>query len=112
MVTLALSLLVTPAPEVTWIVPCATFRGVVSAILSTSATETPEIGRAVSSATLCAPGTVLTGGAFAAWTATAMEAVAVVMLSVDPKGGASGTWVVRLGGELRPARARLIRRDG
>ena len=34
----------------------------VSALLSMSATETPAIGRMVSSATLCAPGTVLIGG--------------------------------------------------
>ena len=46
--------------------PLATDSVVVSALLSMSATETPTIGRMVSSATVCAPGTVLTGASFTA----------------------------------------------
>jgi hypothetical protein len=61
MLTLPLPLPLTPGTAVTLIVPLDTLSVVVSVPLSTSATETPAIGRAVSSATLCAPGTVLTG---------------------------------------------------
>ena len=53
-------------PAVTLSVPLATVSVVVSALLSTSATETPAIGSVVSSLTVCAPGTVLTGASFTA----------------------------------------------
>ena len=68
MVTQAVPLPVTPAPAITLSVPLVTVSVVVSAPPSTSATETPAIGRAVSSLTLCAPGTVLTGASFTAVT--------------------------------------------
>ena len=49
-------------------------------MLSTSATDTPAIDSAVSSLTLCAPGTVLTGGSF-----TGLTVIATVSVSVsDP----------------------------
>ena len=70
MVTLALPLPLTPAPAVTLRMPLATDSVVVSALLSLSATETPAIGRVVSSATLCAPGTVLIGASLTATTVT------------------------------------------
>ena len=54
---------------------------VVSALLSLSATETPAIGRTVSSATLCAPGTVLTGASFTALTVIATVSVSVAVPS-------------------------------
>ena len=68
MVTLALPLPLTPAPAVTLRMPLATDSVVVSALLSMSATETPAIGRVASSATLCAPGTALTGASLTATT--------------------------------------------
>ena len=57
---------------------------VVSAVLSTSATDTPAIGRVVSSLTLCAPGTVFTGGSFTAiiWTSIIAIVVAVPSFTV------------------------------
>ena len=70
MVTLALPLPLTPAPAVTLRMPLATDSVVVSALLSMSATETPAIGRVASSATLCPPGTVLTGASLTATTVT------------------------------------------
>ena len=60
--------MVAPPPVVTLSVPLATVSVVVSAVLSTSATDTPAIGSVVSSLTLCAPGTVFTGGSFTALT--------------------------------------------
>ena len=51
-----------------------------SAVLSTSATNTPVISRVVSSLTLCAPGTVLSGGSL-----TGLTVIATVSVSVsDP----------------------------
>ena len=82
MVTLAVPLPVTPAPAVTLRVPLDTLSVVVSALLSMSATETPAIGRAVSSATLCAPGTVLTGASFTALTVIAIVSVSVAVPSL------------------------------
>src|SRR5262245_66564284 len=79
MVPFLLDSLPISTPAVTSIVPLDTLSVVVSTRLSTSATETPEIGRAVSSATLCAPGTVLTGASFTA-------------LTVIGIGRASGGW--------------------
>ena len=77
MVTLAVPLPVTPAPAVTLRMPLATVSVVVSALLSTSATETPAIGSVVSSLTVCAPGTVLTGASFTGLTVMAMVSVSV-----------------------------------
>jgi hypothetical protein len=54
---------------------------VVSALLSLSATETPAIGRVVSSATLCAPGTVLTEASFTAVIASVVVAVVTAVPS-------------------------------
>ena len=70
MVTLAVPLPVTPGPAVTLRVPLDTLSVVVSALLSLSATETPAIGNVVSSATVCAPGTVLIGASLTATTLT------------------------------------------
>ena len=69
-------------PAVTLSVPLVTLSVVVSALLSTSATETPAIGRAVSSATLCAPGTVLTGASFTGLTVIATVSVSVAVPSL------------------------------
>ena len=82
MLTLALPLPVTPAPAVTLRMPLDTLSVVVSALLSMSATETPAIGRAVSSATLCAPGTVLTGASFTGLTVIAIRSVSVAVPSL------------------------------
>ena len=83
MLTLALPLPVTPAPAVTLRMPLATrLSVVVSALLSMSATETPAIGRMVSSATLCAPGTVLTGASFTGLTVIAIVSVSVAVPSL------------------------------
>ena len=49
---------------------------VVSALLSLSATETPAIGNVVSSATVCAAGTVLIGASF-----TGLTVIAIVSMS-------------------------------
>ena len=81
MVTLALPLPLTPAPAVTLRMPLATDSVVVSALLSLSATETPAIGRMVSSATLCAAGTVLTGASFTGLTVIAIVSVSVAVPS-------------------------------
>ena len=80
MVTLAVPLPLTPGPAITWIVPLATLSVVVSALLSLSATETPATGKGVSSATLCALGTVLIGSSFSA----VIASVVVMVVSVAP----------------------------
>ena len=82
MVTLAVPLPLTPAPAVTVSVPLDTLSVVVSALLSMSATETPAIGRMVSSSTLCAPGTVLTGASFTGVTVIAIRSVSVAVPSL------------------------------
>ena len=82
MVTLALPLPVTPAPADHVEVPLRPTSVVVSALLSMSATETPAIGRTVSSATLCAPGTVLIGGSFTGLTVIATVSVSVAVPSL------------------------------
>ena len=81
MVTLAVPLPVTPAPAITLSVPLDTLSVVVSALLSMSATETPAIGRMVSSATLCAAGTVLIGASFTAMISTVVVAVVTAVPS-------------------------------
>ena len=70
-----------PPPAVTLSVPLVTVSVVVSALLSTSATETPAIGRVVSSLTVCAPGTVLTGASFTGLTVMATVSVSVAVPS-------------------------------
>ena len=82
MVTLAVPLPVTPAPAVTLRCRSTRLSVVVSALLSLSATETPAIGRMVSSAALCAPGTVLTGASFTALTVIAIVSVSVAVPSL------------------------------
>ena len=62
--------------------PLATDSVVVSALLSMSATETPAIGRMASSATLCGPGTVLTGASFTGLTVIAIVSVSVAVPSL------------------------------
>ena len=76
MVTVAVPLPVTPAPAVTLSVPLVTVSVVVSAPPSPSATDTPAIGSVVSSLTLWAPGTVLTGAS-----ATGLTVMATVSMS-------------------------------
>ena len=61
--------------------PLVTVSVVVSAALSTSATDTPAMGSAVSSLTLCAPGTVLTGASFTGLTVMATVSVSVAVPS-------------------------------
>ena len=67
-----------PPPVATLSVPLATLSVAVSAVLSTSATETPAIASVVSSATLCAPGTVFTGGSL-----TALTVIGTVSVSLN-----------------------------
>ena len=55
---------------------------VVSALLSMSATETPAIGNVVSSATVCAAGTVLIGASFTGLTVIAIVSVSVAVPSL------------------------------
>ena len=81
MVTLAVPLPATPGPSVTLRMPLATDSVVVSALLSMSATETPAIGRRVSSPTVCAPGTVLVGASFTGLTVIAIVSVSVAIPS-------------------------------
>ena len=80
MVTVAVPLpvMTAPPPVATVSVPFVTESVVVSAVLSRSATETPAIGSVVSSATVCEPGTVLTGGSF-----TALTVIATVSVSLN-----------------------------
>ncbi len=82
MVTLAVPLPVTPAPAVTLRLPLDTLSVVVSVLLSMSATETPAIGNVVSSATVCAPGTVLIGASFTGLTVIAIVSVSVAVPSL------------------------------
>ena len=69
--------IVAPPPVVTLSVPLVTVSVVVSGAPSASATDTPAIGSAVSSLTVCAPGTVLTGASF-----TGLTVIATVSMSV------------------------------
>jgi len=52
-----------------------------SALLSMSASETPAIGRMMSSATVCAPGTVLIGASFPAVISSVVVAVVTAVPS-------------------------------
>jgi hypothetical protein len=81
---LAPALIVAPPATLTVTVPFVTVSCVVARLPSTSFTEIPPIESAVSSFTVCAPGTVFTGLSFTALTviATASESVAP-LLSVD-----------------------------
>ena len=68
--------IVAPPPVATLSVPLVTVSVVVSGKPSTSATDTPAMGSAVSSLTLCAPGTVFTGASF-----TGLTVMATVSMS-------------------------------
>ena len=81
MVTVPVPLPDTPGPAVTLRVPLVTDSVVVSDVLSTSATDIPAIGSAVSSLTLCAPGTVLTGASLTGLTVMATVSVSVAVPS-------------------------------
>jgi hypothetical protein len=61
-------------------VPFATLSVVVSTTLSMSDTDTPAIGSAESSFTVCAPGTVLIGGS-----PTAPTAIPTVSISLKDR---------------------------
>ena len=63
-VAVPLFVIVAPPPAVTATLPWVTVSVVVSAGLSTSVTDTPAIGSGVSSAVVCATGTVVTGASF------------------------------------------------
>ena len=68
-----------PPPVVTVAVPLVIVSVVVNGSPSTSATLTPEIGKAVSSAVVCEPGTVFTGASF-----TGVTPMFTVAVSVTP----------------------------
>ena len=72
------ALMVAPPARLTVTVPFVTVSCVVARLPSTSFTEMPAIESAVSSLTVCAPGTVFTGPSFTELTviATASESVA------------------------------------
>ena len=62
-------------------VPLVTDSVVVSDVLSTSVTDIPAIDSAVSSLTVCAPGTVLTGASLTGLTVMATVSVSVAVPS-------------------------------
>jgi hypothetical protein len=72
------ALMVAPPARLTFSTPFVTVSCVVDRLPSTSFTDTPPIARALSSLTLCAPGTAFTGPSFTELTvmATASESVA------------------------------------
>ena len=72
------ALIVAPPARLTFSAPLVTVSCVVDRLPSTSLTEIPPIESAVSSLTVCAPGTVFTGPSFTELTviATASESVA------------------------------------
>ena len=74
---LAPALIVAPPARLTFNVPLVTVSCVVARLPSTSLTLTPLIESAVSSLTVCAPGTVFTGPSFTELTVieTASESV-------------------------------------
>ena len=59
--------------------PLVTDSVVVSDVPSTSATDIPAIGSAVSSLTVCAPGTVFTGASLTGLTVMATVSVSVAV---------------------------------
>ena len=78
------ALIVAPPARLTVTAPLPTVNCVVERLPSTSLTLTPEIESAVSSLTLCAPGTVFTGPSFTEATVIATESESVAPLeSVD-----------------------------
>ena len=81
---LAPALIVAPPARLTFSAPLVTLSCVVERLPSTSLTLTPAIESAVSSFTVCAPGTLFTGPSFTALTviATLSESVAP-LVSVD-----------------------------
>ena len=84
------ALMVAPPARLTFSEPLVTVSCVVARLPSTSLTLTPAMESAVSSLTVCAPGTVLTGPSFTELTviATASESVAP-LASVDTTVSAS-----------------------
>src|SRR5262249_30885839 len=82
MVTLAVPLPLTPAAGRTVGGARGTRGGVGSTKVVASGTDTPEVGTGVSLATLCAPGTVLTGASFTELTVIAIVSVSVAVPSV------------------------------
>ena len=82
---LAPALIVAPPARLTFSAPLVTVSCVVERLPSTSLTDTPPIESAVSSFTVCAPGTVFTGPSFTELTviATASESDAAPFASVE-----------------------------
>ncbi|MCY1381475.1 hypothetical protein D9M69_693860 [compost metagenome] len=76
--------IVAPPPRSTVSVPLATLNWVVARLPSTSTTLMPVIGRAVSSSTPWAPGTVLTGASL-----TGVTVIEMLPASVRPPGSAT-----------------------
>ena len=76
-VPFAPALIVAPPARLTFSVPLPTVSCVVARLPSTSVTLTPAIDSAVSSATVCAPGTVFTGASFTAVTVSATVSISV-----------------------------------
>ena len=88
--------IVAPPPAVTLSVPPLTVSVVVSGEFSTSATDTPAMGSAVSSLTVCAPGTVLTGASFTGLTVMATVSVSCAVPSPVMTVSVSGPLKLRL----------------
>ena len=80
-VPFAPALIVAPPARLTVTVPLPTVSAVVARLPSTSVTESPLIDSAVSSLTVCAPGTVFTGASF---TAATVSVTVCVALGVAP----------------------------
>ena len=75
------ALMVAPPARLTFSAPLVTVSCVVARLPSTSLTEMPAIESAVSSFTVCAPGTVLTGPSFTELTVIATESESVAPLA-------------------------------
>ena len=85
-VPFAPALIVAPPARLTVTVPFVTVSCVVDRLPSTSLTLTPPIESAVSSFTVCAPGTVFTGPSF-----TELTVIATASESVDALPSVVGT---------------------
>ena len=92
----AVAAIVAPPPVVTLSVPLVTVSVVVSGAPSASATDTPAIGSVVSSLTLCAPGTVLTGASFTGLTVMAIVSMSCAVPSPVVTVSVSGPLKLRL----------------
>ena len=78
------ALIVAPPARLTVTVPLPTVSAVVAKLPSTSVTESPLIDSAVSSLTVCAPGTVFTGASLTLVTLIVTVSVsATALLSVE-----------------------------